>query len=170
MKSIYVDAEEDLPPNAPPSRGRPVQINYFVDSDHAGNRITRRSHTGILLFCNSEPILWHSKRQKTVEISTFGSEFVALCIATDLIVSLRYKLSMLGMPVDGPAHLFCDNESVWKKKHNSICFHRVRECVASGLFFPFKFDSRHNLSDILTKSLPVQSRLRLCSSIMYQDA
>ena len=180
MKSIYVDAEEDLPPNAPPSRGRPVQVNCFVDSDHAGNRITRRSHTGILLFCNSAPILWHSKRQKTVESSTFGSEFVALRVATDLIVSFRYKLRMMGIPVDGPAQVFCDNESVWKnaaiaesklrKKHNTICFHRVRECVASGIIFPFKVESRHNLSDILTKSLPVQSRLHLRSSIMYQDA
>ena len=179
MKSIYADAEEDLPQNAPQPRGRPIQINCFVDSDHAANIITRRSHTGILLYCNSAPILWYSKRQTTVESSTFGSEFVALRIATDLIVSMRYKLRMLGMPIDGPAQVFCDNESVWKnaaiaeskltKKHNSICFHRVRECVASGIIFPFKVASCHNLSDILTKSLPATARVHLRSLIMYQD-
>ena len=180
MKSIYTDAEEDLPSNAPQQRGRPIQVNCFLDSDHAANRITRRSHTGILLFCNSAPILWYSKRQTTVESSTFGSESVALLMATDLIVSLRYKLRMLGsMPIDGSAQVFCDNESFWKnatiaesklrKKHNSICFHRVRECVASGIILPFKVDSCHNLSDILTKSLPVNARVHLRSSIMYQD-
>ena len=114
-------------------------MNCFVDSDHAGERTTRRSQSGILIYCNSAPIIWFSKRQNTVESSTFGSEFVALRIATDLIVSLRYKLRMFGIPIVGPSNVFCDNESVYKnasfadsqlkKKHQSICFHRVRECV-----------------------------------------
>lgn len=179
MKDLYQDAQEDIPPNAPKPRGQPVQVNCFVDSDHAGDTVTRRSQSGILLYCNSAPILWHSKRQNTVEDSTFGSEFVAFRIASDLIISLRYKLRMFGIPIDGPAQVFCDNESVYKnaalassklkKKHNSICFHRVRECVASGILIPFKVSSANNLSDILTKSLPVHTRVRLRSMIMYSD-
>jgi len=54
MKEFYPDAEEKLPPNAPAPRGKPMQINCFVDSDHAGNVVTWRSHTGIL---NS--LTWH---------------------------------------------------------------------------------------------------------------
>ena len=179
MKSIYVDAQEDVLPNAPEPRGRPMQINCFLDSDHAGDKVTRRSQSGILLYCNSSPIIWYSKRQNTVESSTFGSEFIAFRIGCDLIISLRYKLRMLGIPVDGPAQVFCDNESVYKnaalassklrKKHNSICFHRVRECVAAGIIIPFKVSSEDNLSDILTKSLPVRARVRLRSMIMYSD-
>jgi hypothetical protein len=72
---IYQDAAEEIPPNAPsPMRGS-MQINDFVDANHAGNKITRRSHTGILIFLNRAPIIWFSKAQKTVESSTFGSEF-----------------------------------------------------------------------------------------------
>ena len=52
MKELYKDAQEDLPPNAPSPRGRALQINCFVDSDHAGNSVTRRSQTGILIFGN----------------------------------------------------------------------------------------------------------------------
>jgi hypothetical protein len=37
---FYRDATEDIPPNAPPPRGMPVQLNVFVDADHAGNKIT----------------------------------------------------------------------------------------------------------------------------------
>ncbi len=37
---FYKDVTEALPPNAPPPRGNPVQINAFVDADHAGNKIT----------------------------------------------------------------------------------------------------------------------------------
>lgn len=51
---------------------------------HARNRVTRRSHTRILLYLNTAPILWCSKAQTTVESSTFSSEFVAMHIAVDL--------------------------------------------------------------------------------------
>jgi hypothetical protein len=37
---FYRDAKEILPPNAPAPRGNSVQINCFVDTDHAGNHIT----------------------------------------------------------------------------------------------------------------------------------
>ncbi len=38
---FYHDATEQLPPNAPVPRGNPVQMNCFVDANHAGNRVTR---------------------------------------------------------------------------------------------------------------------------------
>ena len=128
MKEIYPNAEEDIPANAPKPRGNPLQINCFVDSDHAGDRITCQSQTGILLYCNLAPIVWYSKHQTTCETSKFGLEFVALRIATELIISLRYKLRMFGIPIMGEANVFCDNEAVYnnsmfaestlKKKHN----------------------------------------------------
>ncbi len=89
---FYPEAEEEVPPNAPEPRGMAVQINVFLDADHAGNKVTRRSQTGVLIYLNKAPIMWYSKAQKRVETSTFGSEFVALCIATELIKGLRYKL------------------------------------------------------------------------------
>ena len=66
-----------------------MEINCLVDIDHAGDKVNRRSQTGILLYLNSAPIIWYSKRHSTVEISTFGSEFVALRLASELIISLR---------------------------------------------------------------------------------
>ena len=114
MKDMYPDAKEDIPSNAPEPCGNAVQINCFVDSDHAGDKVTRQSQTGILLYCNSAPIIWYSKRQSTCETSTFGSEFVALRIATELVISLRYKLRMFGIPIMGEANMFCDNEAVYK--------------------------------------------------------
>lgn len=77
-KDFYQDAREETPTNAPTPRGNPVQMNVFVDANHAGNKVNRRSHTGVLIYLNRAPIVWYSKAQKTVETSTFGSEFVAL--------------------------------------------------------------------------------------------
>jgi hypothetical protein len=163
-KEFYSDAKEATPPNAPPARGNPVQMNAFVDANHAGNKVTRRSHTGILIYLNCSPIVWHSKAQTTVETSTFGSEFVAMRILVEMLEAMWYKLRMLGVPIDGPANVFCDNKSVvtnstvptstLKKKHSSIAYHRVREAVAAGTLQIAKVHSSENLADLLTKSLP----------------
>jgi len=162
-KEFYRDAKEATPPNAPTPRGHPVQINAFVDADHAGNKITRRSHTGILIYLNCAPILWFSKAQSTVETSTFGSEFIAMRILVEMLEGLRYKLRMFGIPIDGPANVFCDNKSVvtnatiptstLKKKHNSIAYHGVREAVAAGVLRIAKVHTSENLADLLTKPL-----------------
>ena len=57
-------------------------------------------HTGVLIFVNRAPILWYSKRQNTVESSTFGSEFMAMRIAIEIIEGLWYKLRMMRVPID----------------------------------------------------------------------
>lgn len=130
---FYRDAPEAIPPNAPEPRGNAVIVSCFVNADHAGNRVTRRSHTGILIFCNRAPIIWFSKRQNTVESATFGAEFIALKTAIEHIDALRYKLRMFGIPLEGSTSVFCDNEAVvknstftestLKRKHLSIAYH-----------------------------------------------
>jgi hypothetical protein len=82
---FYRDVSDEIPPNAPIPRGSPVQINAFVDASHARNKLNTRSHSGILIYLNQSPTIWYSKSQKTIETSTFGSEFVSLCLATELI-------------------------------------------------------------------------------------
>jgi hypothetical protein len=85
---LYPEAAELIPGNAPEAQGEPVQLNMYC---HAMDLIARRSTTGILIFANSSPILWYSKRKKMIESSVFGSELVALKIATEMKKGLRYK-------------------------------------------------------------------------------
>ena len=99
---FYRGAQESIPGDAPEPRGNVVTTHCFVDADHAGNRVTRRSQTGILIFVNRAPIIWYSKRQNTVETSTFGSKFVAMRITVELVEALCYKLRMFGIPIEGP--------------------------------------------------------------------
>ena len=99
MQEMYPDAKLIDPPDIPQLLGKPIQLTTFVDADHAGNKVTQRSHTGILILANMAPIFWFSKKQNTIESSTFGSEFIALKQATEIIEGLIYKLLMLGIPV-----------------------------------------------------------------------
>jgi hypothetical protein len=152
-------------------------MSCFVDADHAGCRVTRRSHSGVLIYINRAPILWYSKRQNTVEASTFGSEFVAMRNAVEMIEGMRYKLRMMGIEVDGPTNVFCDNDSVvtnstrpestLKKKHNAIAYHRTREAQAARIIRIAKEDGETNLSDILTKCLPGPRLRKLAGRIMW---
>ena len=168
MKRIYPDAEFNDPPGMPVPKGVSIQLTVFVDADHAGNKVTRRSQTGILVYANMTPIQWVSKRQNTVESSTFGSEFLALKHACELIKGLTYKLKMLGIPIEGPVRILCDNqsvvingsfpESVLKKKHCSVAYHIVRETVAGGLAEIYWEDGKTNLADLFTKVLPEVTR------------
>jgi hypothetical protein len=174
---FYGDVQEAIPPNAPQPRGKSLKMTCFVDADHAGNLATRRSQTGVLIFLNKAPIVWYSKRQNTVETSTFGSEFVALKVATEMIEGLRYKLRMFGIPIEGSTDVFCDNQSVvtnssvpesmLSKKHNAICYHRVREACAAGTIRVAKEDTETNLADLFSKPLPTPRRKYLLGYIVY---
>jgi len=129
-----------LQTNAPLPRGQPVQINVFIDANHARNKLNRRSQMGILIYLNKAPIIWFSKAQKT---STFGSDFFALCVATELIKALRFKIRMMGVPLEGASNVLADNNTVIKnasipsstlqKKQNAICHHFVREAVVCDI-------------------------------------
>ena len=59
-KDFYEGATEAIPPNAPNPRGKEVDLRLFVGSDHAGDRTTRRSRTGFLVYLNGALISWFS--------------------------------------------------------------------------------------------------------------
>ncbi len=98
-------------------------------------------------------------------------------IAVELLVSLRYKLRMKGVPLEGPVNTFCDNSSVvtnstipsstLKKKHNSIAYHRVREAIAAKVLRIAWVQTGKNLADLLTKPLPGPTLHALCEKILY---
>ena len=118
---FYQDANEAIPHNMPEARGNDIIITCFVDTNHAGDQKTRKSQTGVLIFMNKVPIHWYSKQQASVESSTFGTEFCALKTALEMIEGMRCKIRMFGVPIDGPANVYCDNEVAYKKQ---LCLNR----------------------------------------------
>jgi hypothetical protein len=100
---FYPDASEEIPKDLPPEKGPRVRMTVYVDADHAHDLFTRKSITGILVILNNTPIRWISKRQKTVETSTYGSAMVASRVSTEIIHEVRYMLRSLGVALDGPA-------------------------------------------------------------------
>ena len=68
----------------------------------------------------------------------------------------------MGFPIDGPAEVLCDNQSVvtntsvpasvLNKRHNAICYHRVREAQAAEIIRTGWIPGELNLADLLTKT------------------
>jgi hypothetical protein len=159
--TIYGDVKEELPDDFPTPLGRFVMLTHYVDANLYHDWITGRSVTGILTFMNQTPIDWFSKKQATVESATYGSEFVATRICVDKSVDLRTTLRYLGVPVRSHDIVFGDNESVVNssmridaklhKRHNMLCFHRVRQAIASGFIKYYHVPGKSNYADILSK-------------------
>ena len=158
---FYCDTKEVIPEAMPPPRGQSVSMHCFVDADHAGNTVTRRSQTGLLLFVNRAPIVWFSKWQNTIKTSMISSEFITMKTAVERIESLYYKLMMFGIPVEDPTNVLCDNKSIFKnttipdstlkKKHTSIRYYWLREAVALGTMQVETEGTATNLADLFTK-------------------
>ena len=75
---FYGDVKEEISPDAPKTRGNYVEMATFTDSDHANDKLNRRSRTGVFISGNRSLICWHSKKQLSVETSSFGSEMAAV--------------------------------------------------------------------------------------------
>jgi hypothetical protein len=175
---FYPDAEEDIPPDMLIPMGTEAKVTVYVDADHARDKVTRRSVTGIMLLLNNTPLVWISKRQKTVETSTYGSEMVAARVAIDLIIEMRYKLRMLGIALEKQTMLVGDNMSVvlnttipsssLKKKHLACAYHRVREAIAGGFVLYGHIESISNLADIGTKPLGTTAFHRLIDPYLFR--
>ena len=43
--------------------GPSMTMRVYVDANHAGDLLTRRSRTGFIVFLNGAPIYWSSKKQ-----------------------------------------------------------------------------------------------------------
>ena len=161
--NIYGDVKEEVPENAPEPLGKPFVMRAYVDADFAGEKLTRRSRTGYIVFLNMAPIYWYSKSQTCIETSSFGSEFIAMKQCCEYIKGLRYKLRMLGVPVEDPCYVYGDNQSVLanvtisesllKKKSNSIAYHYVREGVARNEWRMSYVNIKSNPADVLSKNM-----------------
>ena len=175
----YPDAEEELDPRHPSPRGRAFETSVWFDSDHAHDKKTFRSITGLFVYVCGVPYLWKSKRQGAIQASTYAAEFMAGRAAVEEAQGIRYVLRSLGVPLKGPTALYGDcmgmiqssslPDGTLKKKHVAISYHTVREQVAAKAVELYKVDTSENIADLLTKSLSVGVLMPLCKKIWPKE-
>jgi hypothetical protein len=114
----------------------------YTNSNYAGCMNTRISMSGYTIFLLGVPILWKSKAQRSVTLSSAEAEFVACAKAAKEIKFVAQILKDMGIKVESPIIVRVDNvgaifmtENVSTSrctKHIDVHHHYVREFVEEG--------------------------------------
>ena len=160
-RTVYGDVHEQRAIGAPEPKGKMVRTTSYKDANLFHDLSTGRAATGVIHFLNQTPVSWYTKKQPTVELATYGSEFAAAKVAIQQIAGLRLTLQYLGVPIEKSSYLFGDNESVVKsstiphsllsKRHHALAYHFTREAIASEMVLFSHIPSEINVADILSK-------------------
>eukprot|EP00957_Ditylum_brightwellii_P022526 1699701-Ditylum_brightwellii.AAC.1 len=88
MREHFPEAEESINDQLPKPFFDELTITVYIDSDHAYDKLTRRSITGLIIFVGRTPVLYQSKRQGAVETSTYGVEFLAMKTTVEKVMAV----------------------------------------------------------------------------------
>jgi hypothetical protein len=159
----YSYFREELDPRFPKPLLKEMDFNVFIDADHAHDKVTGRSITGLFATLGCTPVSWRSKRQTSVQTSTFGAEFTALKAGVEEAITIRYHLRSMGVNVTKATPIWVDNMSVvlnatnpgssLNKKAIALSYHFVREHQAQSVISIRKIDTKDNYADPFTKAL-----------------
>jgi hypothetical protein len=150
----------------PDSFGEDIVWNLVVysDSDWAGDKQTRRSVSGFIMFLCGVPIMWRSKQQKAVTLSSTEAEFYAASESVKEILFVVQVLIDLGVPVKTPITVRVDNmgavfmtenaSSSARTRHVDTRWHFVRELQEQGVIEVVFVRTTENLADGFTKNVP----------------
>ena len=140
------------------------QLLAYADSDLAGDVSTSRSVSGRIIYLNTSPISWSSRKQTKVALSTTEAEAYALVEAIKDVTNLRILLSDLGFPQSGPTPLHCDNRGAvlladkplpqGRSRHFRMATHYIQENNNNRVVDVVHVPSTQQLADGFTKPLP----------------
>uniref|UniRef100_A0A0K3CCD9 FGENESH: predicted gene_4.215 protein n=1 Tax=Rhodotorula toruloides TaxID=5286 RepID=A0A0K3CCD9_RHOTO len=162
----YLSATRDVALEMGLSRSDGSGLVAFVDADHGGDVDTRRSTTGVVVQLDGTTILTISRRQSSVQLSTFQAELNAVVVALGELEWISSVISSLPIGNDAPLHLFNDNLSavnallsptyIELKKQHDLKLKYIREQVEKGFVDLRWIPGADNVADILTKALPAR--------------
>ena len=150
----------------------------YVDADYCGNWNrsiamenidTARSRTGYVISYGDCPVIWASRLQTEIALSTTEAEYIALSAA------LREVIPMIDLCQEAPKHdvpipkhkpsVFCkvfeDNSGAYelattpklrpRTRHINVKYHHFRHYVHRKLISIFRVDTKDQRADFLTK-------------------
>ena len=163
-----------------PSKG----FECFCDADFAGNwnkdvaehdPSTAKSRSGWIIFYAGCPIIWASKLQSQVALSTTEAEYIALSMSLRDVLPIMFLLDEMRernfQVICTAPHVYCkvfeDNSGALelarlpklrpRTKHINVCYHHFREHVRSRKIKIFPIGTKDQIADTLTKALAQNS-------------
>ena len=156
-------------------------IDCYVDADFAGlwgfedpqDPTSVKSRTGYVLCLAGCPIIWASKLQTDIALSTMEAEYNALSMALKELLPLKRLVETVAQAVQIPLHpttsmrvtVWEDNSGALilanlepgrmtpRSKHYGVKYHWFREHLKPNNIEVLKIDTEDQQADILTKAL-----------------
>ena len=146
---------------------------------------TAKSRSGFIIYFAKVPILWTSKLQTQIALSTTEAEYMALSSALreaipliELVKEMREK-SIASILQHAKVYCKCfeDNSGALelaktpklrpRTKHINIIYHHFRSAVKKGLVEIFSIDTKDQIADIMTKPLNQNLFLKHRKRLMF---
>lgn len=140
-------------------QAKPTCIRVSVDSDHAADRLTRKSTTGMVQRLGLHPIKATSNLQTAISLNVSEAEFYALVHGAANGLGLQAYLRDLGIELplvvesdSSSARAFSSRRGLGKQRHVQTRYLWIQDRVAKNDFSVVKVPTSENVSDILTKA------------------
>ena len=134
----------------------------FSNADFVSCKVERKNISGTCHFLGHSLVLWHSKKQNSIALSTEKAEYIAADLGCTQILWMKQTLSDLDLSFEC-APIKCDNTSAIsilknhvqhsRTKHIEIRHHFLRDHAQKGDITLEFVSTKDQLADILTKPL-----------------
>ena len=139
-----------------------TNMHSAVDSDWAGDTTHCQSVTGLILRLCGGTILYNTKYQDTIALSTTEAEFTAACDAGKAILYVRSILDEINLPQDEATTLFIDNngalvmgknaqQPMRRTRHLELKKFALLDWVQRDLLLMKRISTNDNCADGMTK-------------------
>ena len=178
---------------------RPTALNHlvmdcFVDSDFIGlhgkeprtDPVSVKSRTGFVICLNHCPLVWCSKLQESIALSTMMAEYYALSTALRDVLPLRDLVTTVSKAVGiSEEHLSTFKVTCWednvgaltlanlvpgqntpRSKHYDVKVHWFWSHLCKDKLEVLKIDTKDQLADLFTKPLPPEVFIPLREKLM----
>ena len=137
-------------------------LEGISDSEYSGDKDTRISVYGYVIYFCGAPIAWKSKSGKSVTLLSTEAEYVAMSEVTKEIIFVKQLIETMGIELHLPIIVRVDNVGAiyiannyttsQRTKHIDVRTHFVREFIEDGIIKIVFIKSEDNDADIFTKN------------------
>jgi hypothetical protein len=137
-------------------------LEGIADSEYAGDRDTRISVYGFIIYFCGAPIAWKSKSGRSVTLSSTEAEYFAISEVAKELLFIKQIIESIGIKLELPIKIRTDNVGAiylsnnyttsQRTRHIDIRTHFVREHIEEGTFVVEFIRSEENDADIFTKN------------------
>lgn len=138
-----------------------TSLSCYTDADFANNT-DRHSISGSVIAMNGAPIIWSTKRQTTLALSTTEAVLIAasnsvqnLLWARSVLQELHFAVPTIKLLIDNQPtiHIIKNPTHHGRTKHIDIKYLHIRELVHKGIIEPTYIQTKLQAADSLTKPL-----------------